>query len=141
MCGARVHDATVLAVYPNFLRRVAPQPSHVEYKPAAVAEAADASNQPGREVQVPVQRDDSHDDTLAFVEAVAARFSGALVGLEVSSASLDVAVLQLHAFIRCVQKHASTWSTRRRSNEYCRIRGHARGLIARGKRLTSSCGV
>lgn len=97
VCGARVHDATVLAVYPNFLRRVAPQPSHVEYKPAAVAEAADASNQPGREVQVPVQRDDSHDDTLAFVEAVAARFSGALVGLEVSSASLDVAVLQLHA--------------------------------------------
>lgn len=105
MCGARVHDATVLAVYPNFLRRVAPQPSHVEYKPAAVAEAADASNQPGREVQVPVQRDDSHDDTLAFVEAVAARFSGALVGLK---CPLLLSMLPFYSFMHLFDACRST---------------------------------
>ena len=51
-----------------------PKPSNVIYTPAAQAEGVNASSQP--QVGMSNQLEDSHDDTLDFVEAVAARFSG-----------------------------------------------------------------
>ena len=54
--------------------RTAPKPSNVIYTPAAPAEGVSTSSQP--KVGMSNQLEDSHDDTLDFVEAVAARFSG-----------------------------------------------------------------
>lgn len=59
--------------------RAAPKPNRVEYKPAAAPETVNASNQAEVEkpIQTSIQVDDSVEDTMQFVEAVAARFSGA----------------------------------------------------------------
>lgn len=73
-CASPSRSRSNRAVPTRTFGRAAPKPTNVICTPAAPPEGVSASSQP--KAGMANQLDDSYDDTLDFVEAVAARFSG-----------------------------------------------------------------